>query len=559
MTFEVLLSCMNKTDDSIVNESNLNDIKTLIINQCGVDEYIQFDDNHRMINSSLIGLSKSRNIGINTSKADICLLADDDEIFIDGLEEIILSKYESINDADIIVFNISNYHKALGEEERRLKFIDTFRVSSVQISFKRNVIVKNEIRFDENMGAGSGNGTGEENKFLVDALNKGLKIYFCPIDIAELRESSSSTWFNGFDREFFYNKGMTTRYTYGLPFSVFYLTTYVPRKYKKYRGQISPVTALIYSLKGIFDNKLENLNQVNYLPKVSVIIPTYKRSEMLSRAIDSVLSQTYKNVEVVVVDDNNPDTDWRKNTADTMQKYVNDLRVKYVCHEKNMNGSVARNTGIKSATGEIVAFLDDDDWYLPTKIEKQVKYLLDNPKYRAVYCGWHRDGKTELPTAEGDLSYNLLSGDHIIYTNAIMMWKTDAIACGGWDETFKRHQEAAYLLRYFRAGGLIGTISEPLVEFDVEDRSNAASDSDVSEQQLTFYLDSYRDMIDRCECEEKGAKRDIISHRYRGALLRHIKYKNFKSAIKLYLRMIKKMPIKFNVDIAKYIINRIFG
>ena len=238
---------------------------------------------------------------------------------------------------------------------------------------------------------------------------------------------------------------------------------------------------------------------------VSVIIPTYKRSEMLPRAIDSVLAQSYKNVQVVVVDDNNPDTDYRQATEQRMTAYNQDTRVKYIRHEKNMNGSVARNTGIKNSDGELVAFLDDDDWYWPEKIEKQVKYLVTHPIYRAVYCGWKRENKVTIPSDEGDLSYNILSGDHIIYTNAIMMWKNDAINCGGWDETFKRHQEAAFLLRYFRSGGQIGLVAECLVEFDVSDRSNAAENPQKNENQTLHYLNSYRDVIENCEKKHKGA------------------------------------------------------
>ena len=158
---------------------------------------------------------------------------------------------------------------------------------------------------------------------------------------------------------------------------------------------------------------------------VSVIIPTYKRSDMLPRAIASVLNQSYANIEAVVVDDNNPDTEYRKHTEILMMQYEFDKRVKYVKHSKNFNGSVARNTGIKNSDGEIVAFLDDDDTFYPEKIEKQVEYLLQHPKYRAVYCGWDRAGDIVIPNDEGNLSYNILSGDHIIYTNAIMMWKKD--------------------------------------------------------------------------------------------------------------------------------------
>lgn len=291
-------------------------------------------------------------------------------------------------------------------------------------------------------------------------------------------------------------------------------------------------------------------------PMVSVVIPTYKRSEMLPRAISSVLTQTYNNIQVVVVDDNNPDSEYRIRTAEIMHQFADDIRVKYVLHEKNMNGSVARNTGIKNADGDIVAFLDDDDFFYHDKIEKQVDYLLLHPEFRAVYCGWDRDGKKVIPTDEGDLSYNILSGDHIIYTNVIMMWKKDAIECGGWDETFQRHQEAAFLLRYFRNNGKIGVVNEVLVEFDISDRTNAAANSRKNEKQTMHYLTSYQDMIEKCELRRKGTKKSIYTHRCRGMLLSYIKEKDVIGAISFYFRRGLKYPVAFNACLIEYAFNR---
>ena len=79
---------------------------------------------------------------------------------------------------------------------------------------------------------------------------------------------------------------------------------------------------------------------------VSVIIPTYKRADYLTRAIDSVLNQTYNNIEIIVVDDNNSNSTDRKNTESIMQKYNENSKIKYIKHSKNMNGSAARNTGV---------------------------------------------------------------------------------------------------------------------------------------------------------------------------------------------------------------------
>ena len=291
-------------------------------------------------------------------------------------------------------------------------------------------------------------------------------------------------------------------------------------------------------------------------PMVSVVIPTYKRADMLPRAIGSVLTQTYKNIQVIVVDDNNPDSEYRIRTAEIMHQFDDDFRVKYVRHEKNMNGSVARNTGIKNADGEIVAFLDDDDFFYHDKIEKQVEYLLLHPEFRAVYCGWNRDGEKVIPTDEGDLSYNILSGDHIIYTNVIMMWKKDAIECGGWDETFQRHQEAAFLLRYFRNNGKIGVVKEVLVEIDTSDRTNAAANSKKNEMQTMHYLISYQDMINRCEQIKKGSKKAIYTHRYRGMFFSYIKGRDITGAISFYFRKGLRYPFAFNTCLIKYALRK---
>lgn len=113
------------------------------------------------------------------------------------------------------------------------------------------------------------------------------------------------------------------------------------------------------------------------LHKISIIIPTYKRDkELLKRTIDSALGQTYKEVEVIVVDDNS-DENYRQIAEELMRGYK-DTRIVYHQNEKNMGAGVARNEGIKIAQGKYIAFLDDDDIYLPEKLENQLKFMLDN-------------------------------------------------------------------------------------------------------------------------------------------------------------------------------------
>lgn len=108
---------------------------------------------------------------------------------------------------------------------------------------------------------------------------------------------------------------------------------------------------------------------------VSVIIPTYKRTvEYISRAVESVLNQTYPNVQIIVIDDSTEDYPGRKDTEEYFNS-LNSPKVVYLQNEKNLGGSLSRNKGIDAATGDYITFLDDDDEYLPKKIEAQLRFM----------------------------------------------------------------------------------------------------------------------------------------------------------------------------------------
>lgn len=118
---------------------------------------------------------------------------------------------------------------------------------------------------------------------------------------------------------------------------------------------------------------------------VTVIIPTYKRAKYIERAIQSVLNQTYQDFEIIVVDDNDANTEDRKHMEQIMKKYEENRKIQYIKHEKNKNGAAARNTGITLAKGKYISFLDDDDYYMATRLEKLVQVLEKNYNYNAAY------------------------------------------------------------------------------------------------------------------------------------------------------------------------------
>ena len=102
---------------------------------------------------------------------------------------------------------------------------------------------------------------------------------------------------------------------------------------------------------------------------VSIIIPTYKGYDTLGRSVKSVLEQSYKNIEIIIVDDNGEGSENQIKTEDVLKSFLVDERVKYIKHKKNLNGSAARNTGFRHSNGEFIAFLDDDDEFLYISIE----------------------------------------------------------------------------------------------------------------------------------------------------------------------------------------------
>ncbi len=113
------------------------------------------------------------------------------------------------------------------------------------------------------------------------------------------------------------------------------------------------------------------------MPKVSVVIPAYNAERFVAKAIDSVLNQTYRDYEIIVVDDGSTD-----NTLEVLKSYGD--KVRYV-RQSNKGASAARNTGIRHANGKYIAFLDADDVWFSQKLEKQVKVLDERPEFGLVY------------------------------------------------------------------------------------------------------------------------------------------------------------------------------
>lgn len=111
-------------------------------------------------------------------------------------------------------------------------------------------------------------------------------------------------------------------------------------------------------------------------PKVSIIVATYRREDPLKRALLSIGGQTYKNIEVIVVDDN-AEKYWNDRVEKVIQEIKLPFVIKYIKNNKNLGSAETRNVGIRKSTGVYITFLDDDDLYLEDKVKKQVEHMID--------------------------------------------------------------------------------------------------------------------------------------------------------------------------------------
>jgi len=212
------------------------------------------------------------------------------------------------------------------------------------------------------------------------------------------------------------------------------------------------------------------------MPKISVIMPAYNAAKYISEAIESVLAQTYPVHEIIVVDDGSTDS-----TAEIVKKYMGtqghqDTRthvdIKYI-YQMNKGPGAARNTGIKAATGEYIAFLDSDDVWMKEKIEKQMK-LFKNSDYALIYCDMSHSVDRALIyksylkekkykyVSSGNIYSNLLK-ENFIFTPTVIVKKEILKKIGYFDESYKICEDYKMWLNIARKYH-VGYLDEVLVE-----------------------------------------------------------------------------------------------
>lgn len=187
-------------------------------------------------------------------------------------------------------------------------------------------------------------------------------------------------------------------------------------------------------------------------PLVSVILPTYGRNERLRTAVESVVDQTYENIELLIVDDGSPTS-----IMDTLNDVSFDRleSTTFIRHNENRGANVARNTGIRASSGKYIAFLDDDDRWHETKIERQVDAFAEaDSEVGVVYTGLrvtNQNGTTVTsPTVGGDVVRDLLVGKTFGQFSSVMVDTKAIDAAGLLDERFPAWQDREWFFRLAR-------------------------------------------------------------------------------------------------------------
>ena len=203
--------------------------------------------------------------------------------------------------------------------------------------------------------------------------------------------------------------------------------------------------------KSLFSNGKNIMEQTQkYNSKISIILPTYNREKIIGDSIKSCLNQTYKNIEIIVVDDCSTD-----NTKEEIEK-IKDIRIKYIKLSKHKGASYARNVGIKNAIGNYISFIDSDDIFLPTKLEKQLNNLIkNNSDFDFCRVEIFNEGTflelvpNENRTKEiknGNIYNEMLTNGNFISTQAILV-KKSYIEKYLFDEDMPRLQDYELLIR----------------------------------------------------------------------------------------------------------------
>jgi glycosyltransferase involved in cell wall biosynthesis len=225
------------------------------------------------------------------------------------------------------------------------------------------------------------------------------------------------------------------------------------------------------------------------MSQISIIIPSFNTAHYLCEAVDSVLNSTFKDFEIIIVDDGSTD-----NTKQVVSKYNNTPSVNYI-YQSNKGLAGARNTGISAAQGKYLVFLDSDDVILSDKLEVQFNYLENNKDIDVVYslseCFVENDLndriKINFPIFEGNVLPQLLNGN-FMHVNSIMVRKEKVVAVGCFNSNYRELEDWDLWLRMSIEGSKFKCISHVLSLVRVRRDSMTANQDKMNKSMFNVLL-----------------------------------------------------------------------
>lgn len=217
MKLEVLVTTMHQSDFGKFTQMNLQ-TDAVIANQTDRNEYAETEINGyraKLISTDSRGVSRNRNIALAhaNQNAEFIMFSDDDLVFNDRYEQMILDEFKKHPEADAIKFNLHDLSKTRKISMHRIERFEKATRRNMSSSgvwglvVKRDTLKKLNLHFHENFGPGTDNYCGEDTIFLMEMLDKGVRFYRSPVDIAGIDQTESS-WFQGHDERFFTTCGM---------------------------------------------------------------------------------------------------------------------------------------------------------------------------------------------------------------------------------------------------------------------------------------------------------------------------------------------------------------